>query len=268
MEGHVRSRRVEDRAPTAARGAVTSSHQGPRRRHADRRQHPGSAARLVRPGHAPDLLPPAAGRAGRAVPARPAVGPVSTIGRHREAEERSADHRLRRRGGRPGGRACGPAVPRLACSPGRHRGLLDLHLGCRSELVRGGTGGARPRPRPEQAGRHRAERSPRARRARRRGAGRVPAAPRPVRDLAADPVVPPARGRAPGAAGAVDHRDPMPVQGHRELLVGAGRSHAPRGSRLDLSRSDHREPTGRGAGRLLQRARRPDHRRCATGRGR
>ena len=56
-----------------------------------------------------------------------------------------------------------------------------------------------------------------------------------------------------------------PYKGTGELLVGAGRSHAPPGSRLDLSRSDHREPTDRRAGRLLQRARRPDHRRCATG---
>ncbi len=52
--------------------------------------------------------------------------------------------------------------------------------------------------------------------------GRLPAAARPVRDRPAAALLPAADRRADGPAAALGHPDPLPVQGRRQLLVGAG----------------------------------------------
>ena len=79
------------------------------------------------------------------------------------------------------------------------------------------------RPRPVQAGRRRPQRTPRPGRDRRPADRGVDPSACPVRDHAADPLVPAGRRRRLGAARAVGHRDSLPLQGHREVLVGARR---------------------------------------------
>ena len=137
-------------------------------------------------------------------------------------------------------------------SPDRCGGrALDLRLGHRSRLVRGGAGGARPRPRHPQAGRRRPERPSRPRRARRRGPGREPSAARAVRDHPPHPLVPALRGRAHGAARRLRHHDSLPVQGHGRVLVGPDRRHPPPGPRMELRRARDRVPADRRARRFF-----------------
>ncbi len=62
-----------------------------------------------------------------------------------------------------------------------------------------------------------------------------------------------------------DTHEPMPLQGHGVVLVGAGRGHALRRLRLDLPQPAPRERQDHGAGLLLQREGRPRHRRRAPG---
>src|SRR5829696_1626702 len=192
-----------------------------------RRQPPRPAAQLVRPGPAADVLLPSRGRADR-----PA----------------GAARRRRDRAARPARGAVGGERP------------LDVLVGRPRHVVRGGERGPRPRARPAPPGRRRAERAPRARRARRRGARGVAPPARAVRDLAAHALVPPARGRPRRPPRALAHGHPLPVQGHRPILVGRfGRR------RLVLLQPDPRVPAHRRPRRLLQRAHRPHPRRRAPG---
>ena len=75
-----------------------------------------------------------------------------------------------------------------------------------------------------------------------------------VRDRAAAALLPAAERPADGPAAAVGHEHALPVQGHGELLVGRHRHPGAQGRGLDLPDAVAREPEGRRARLLLQRA--------------
>ena len=111
------------RMPDAVHGADAALDPGPRRRRLGRRQPPRAARLPLRPGDAADLRVPRRGR--------------------------------RRSGARAPAR--GPAA-----GAGRRRGHVELRLGRRRALVRGGHRGLRARARPLQARGRDPERAPRA----------------------------------------------------------------------------------------------------------